>query len=109
MNLARPGLTAAAILLVLASCAPVDEEEPGTDPTDDPASETPSASESATEEEPSTEPEQECGPDSPACPAPITTVSTPRTSGVALTASEHRLDTGSSAARAVTRVAATLS
>ena len=66
MNLARPGLTAAATLLVLASCAPVDEEEAGTDPTDDPTSETPSASESATEQEPSAEPEQECGPDSPA-------------------------------------------
>jgi polar amino acid transport system substrate-binding protein len=64
MNLARPALAAAATVLALASCAPVDDETDN-DPADDPTSETPSADESATEPEPSAEPEQECGPDSP--------------------------------------------
>ena len=64
MSLARPALAAAATVLALASCAPVDDE-PENDPADDPTSETPSASESASEPEPSAEPEKQCGPDSP--------------------------------------------
>jgi polar amino acid transport system substrate-binding protein len=64
MNIARPGLAAAATLLVLASCAPVEEDEPADDTTSADAS--PEAGEEETLDAPA------CGPDSPDLFAPGT-------------------------------------
>jgi len=69
MRIPRSGLAAAAVtLVILASCAPVDEEGDAADPTD--ATDTPTATESASADEPteSTEPAgvpANCGPESP--------------------------------------------
>jgi len=64
MSFVRPGI-AAATLVVLASCAPVEEDTPGDDPADSPSTSA-SASESATESAGTpAEPASDCGPDSP--------------------------------------------
>jgi polar amino acid transport system substrate-binding protein len=63
MKIPCTGLAAAATVLVLASCAPVDEES--ADTAEDPTSQTPSAGESADQPAESTEPAAACGPDSP--------------------------------------------
>jgi len=59
MHLARPGIAAAATLIALASCAPVEDDD-ASDPADSPST---SASPSESESTPS-EPAQDCGPDS---------------------------------------------
>jgi polar amino acid transport system substrate-binding protein len=66
MTIPRSGLAAAAVTLVLlASCAPVDEEGDAADPTDSPSATEPTDSGEPTESPEATETQADCGPESP--------------------------------------------